>query len=683
MSPKPERFGMPRSTKLLAVVILATVAGLSIASISNKSPTFDEPFHLMGGYSYWTQNDFRVHPTNGNIVQRWISLPLLTMDLKFPALDQEAWRFPRYHGIELARQLLYSHENNLNSMICLARLMIVGLYILLCCTVYLWSSRLFGYQGALISLCCVAFCPTMIAHGRLATSDVACSLAFLLAAWAFWSVLERVTLKSLAFSSFASGLVCVTKFSAPLLAFLFPLLILVRLVRRRPMTLSIGWFQARLSRIDWKIAAIICTLMFNLMITWLVIWACYGFRYAAAENAVDQEMCFGVPWEVVTNLEGDLSRGAIHFAKDTRILPEAYVYGMSHTLRFSKGRPSYMLGEIKCDGRLGFYPYCYLLKFSLGFHLLVLLAFCYLGSMIFRGESINKKPKHKRNRLVVFAYKTTPLWALIAVYWTAAIASPLNLGVRHILPVIAPTAILTGILGRLWSAGWRNRTQNQIAQKTSLHLVRGIVIAALLLKAGECVVLFPHYLAYFNQIAGGPSSGYRHLVDNNLDWGQDLPSLAKWVSDNKDVQSGVPVYYSYFGNCSPEYSGLHGVSLRHHLRENVSRDTVVPLRPGIYCISATTLAGPNELIQRWTPTREYQFRRRIAIISQAENRDAKVSSEKLKELCSQVGELEYGRLLAYLRTREPDEQIGYSINIYYLDITDLREAMTQQLVEGE
>jgi len=31
----------------------------------------------------------------------------------------------------------------------------------------------------------------------------------------------------------------------------------------------------------------------------------------------------------------------------------------------------------------------------------------------------------------------------------------------------------------------------------------------------------PHYLAYFNELAGGPANGARWLIDSNLDWNQD------------------------------------------------------------------------------------------------------------------------------------------------------------------
>ena len=39
----------------------------------------------------------------------------------------------------------------------------------------------------------------------------------------------------------------------------------------------------------------------------------------------------------------------------------------------------------------------------------------------------------------------------------------------------------------------------------------------------------PHYLAYFNELAGGPANGFKELVDSNLDWGQDLKNLKLWL----------------------------------------------------------------------------------------------------------------------------------------------------------
>jgi hypothetical protein len=36
------------------------------------------------------------------------------------------------------------------------------------------------------------------------------------------------------------------------------------------------------------------------------------------------------------------------------------------------------------------------------------------------------------------------------------------------------------------------------------------------------ISVHPHYTAYFNELAGGPSNGWRYLSDSNVDIGQDI-----------------------------------------------------------------------------------------------------------------------------------------------------------------
>ena len=51
----------------------------------------------------------------------------------------------------------------------------------------------------------------------------------------------------------------------------------------------------------------------------------------------------------------------------------------------------------------------------------------------------------------------------------------------------------------------------------------GLLVAlALLWTAFSTLSVYPHQLAYFNELAGGPEEGHRHLLGSNLDWGQDL-----------------------------------------------------------------------------------------------------------------------------------------------------------------
>jgi hypothetical protein len=62
----------------------------------------------------------------------------------------------------------------------------------------------------------------------------------------------------------------------------------------------------------------------------------------------------------------------------------------------------------------------------------------------------------------------------------------------------------------------------------------------------------PHFLSYFNEIAGGASGGSRYLADSNIDWGQDLDELGRYCRSRGIVK----IKLSYFGTASPETAGV-------------------------------------------------------------------------------------------------------------------------------
>jgi hypothetical protein len=63
---------------------------------------------------------------------------------------------------------------------------------------------------------------------------------------------------------------------------------------------------------------------------------------------------------------------------------------------------------------------------------------------------------------------------------------------------------------------------------------------------------WPDYIAYFNEFIGGPRNGYHWLGDSNLDWGQDLKALKRFM-----VQRGIDrIQLSYFGTADPAHYGI-------------------------------------------------------------------------------------------------------------------------------
>jgi hypothetical protein len=114
---------------------------------------------------------------------------------------------------------------------------------------------------------------------------------------------------------------------------------------------------------------------------------------------------------------------------------------------------------------------------------------------------------------------------------------------------------------------------------------RWVYVALIVLCAWYAVGSFrihPHYLAYFNEIVGGPDNGYKYLVDSNLDWGQDLGNLGDYMSRN-----GIDeIYLAYFGSAHPTYYGIQPLPLP------TEEPADLQTRPSaVYAISATYLQG--------------------------------------------------------------------------------------------
>ena len=76
--------------------------------------------------------------------------------------------------------------------------------------------------------------------------------------------------------------------------------------------------------------------------------------------------------------------------------------------------------------------------------------------------------------------------------------------------------------------------------------------------AAEALLYAPHYLAYFNELVGGPSHGGAVLIDSNLDWGQDLRYLAAWQRRHPEAS---PLHFAYFGPADITRYGVHAERL--------------------------------------------------------------------------------------------------------------------------
>jgi hypothetical protein len=257
---------------------------------------------------------------------------------------------------------------------------------------------------------------------------------------------------------------------------------------------------------------------------------------------------------------------------------------------------------------------------------------------------------------------------LFGVYWATSLTSHLNIGHRHILPTYPVLFIAAGWLGR-----WLDPRRPVLAV---------CIASAVLWHAAESVRARPHYLAYFNAIAGGPQNGWRHLVDSSLDWGQDLPGLKRWLDANAH---GERVFLAYFGTGDPAYEGIRATALPT-LPEVGPPRRWHALTPGVYAIGATMLQHVYSKVRGpWTMELEKEFQQLraleptlLAYQDDPQRRTALLQdapAENWKIAWSRYEQLRFARLCHYLRVRPLNAAIGHSILIFRLDATELHSAI--------
>ena len=628
---------------------------VGVSALRDKSTMFDEIAHLTAGYSYWRTEDFRLQPEGGMVPQRWAGLPLLVGGYRFPSLDQEAWW--KSDAYSLGYLFFYEEGNDVQAMLLRARAMMALLSLPLGILVYAWSRRLFGPTGAVVSLVAYAFCPTMLAHAPLVNSDLTATLFFTASIWALWAMLHRVTAWTVLRSALLVAGLFLSKNSSPFVLVMAVLLMAVRLAAKRPLPVALG-AALEVRSPGGQLAVFTGAALAHAVVVLAVIWAAHDFRYSAFRTAEPGRDTLG--WETVVPIPAPVA-----FAREHRLLPESFLYAYAYALHYAQSRRAFLNGSYSVDGFWTYFPYSLAVKTPLPLFALLILAAAGAAARRRAGGDLAGRPAG--GGPAGWLDRTAPLWILLAVYWAAMLRTHLNAGHRHLLPTYPAMFILAGGAGYWLEQRWQP--------------ARVLVVALLALFVGESLARWPDYLAYFNQLAGGPRQGYRHLVDSSLDWGQDLPGLKRWLDRHGlgSGRDGTPVYLSYFGTGKPAYYGIEAKRLPGYFDEWRAREAY-PLRGGVYCISATMLQAVFATVPGpWAVPYEESYQAALGELRRADASDPETRARMLHEFATEKAplfeQLRFARLAAYLRRREPDDHVGYSILIYRLSDDDVRRAL--------
>ena len=483
----------------------------------------DELSHLPAGYSYLTQKDMRINPEHPPLIKELAGLPLLFIKgINFPSRI-DAWQKDVNGQWNYGFYFLYRNGNPADQMIFWGRLPMLLVLLLGGIYVFKWAKELFGNKAGLVALFLYSFSPTLIAHGRLVTTDVGAAAGILIATYYFVKFLKERTAKSMVIAGLALGFAELAKFSAILLLPFFGIIVIIWAIVKTPSPRSFLKTFVPLAASFIAIIAIAYILLFPFY-QYLVI------NYPPEKQVSDSAY-------LLSSFKYRLPADIVVWMADKPVLRAYAQYALGLLMvsqRATGGNTTYFMGEVSASGWKTYFPLVYLAKEPLAFHLLTLtaLVFC-LWSIIKKRLAVLKTGLNQiADHPAEFA-----MLLFIALYWLTSISSPLNIGVRHLMPIFPLTIILV--------AGCIAKILNPPFVKAKY----AILAALLLWQAAAIAAIYPHFLAYFNEIAGGPDNGYIYTVDSNLDWGQDLKRLVTWTEEN-NVNT---IYVDYFGGSDAAY----------------------------------------------------------------------------------------------------------------------------------
>lgn len=517
----------------LALLLLLVQWALLLNAATALSATIDEPFHITSGYEYLRTGKLQLFDEHTPVAKALFAWPLFFVpDLAPP---ESAAGYADGNLISAAQETLLAYRP-LDRVIVAPRVAAALLTVLLAGSIYAVARNLAGPEAGLLALALCAFDPNFLAHGSLATTDMGATAFSFWALWAGSRWLKTPARRNWLLAVVLLGLAQGAKLTALLL---YPVLGLAVLL------------NIQISRKDAKVQKGIPTRQFSSIangllefgalvgLSLLVLWALYGFELRPVAGLFG-----GMPLPAASAIERWLR------------LQENLAYG----------REAFLLGQNSMHGWWYYFPVAFLIKTPLP---LLLLG----GYAVVRGviATVRSGRKIDASRLVLTLF---PL-----LYAALSLISDLNIGYRHLLPVLP--FVYVGIA----NAACRVPHDLSCSTKRAAQIVHYGLLIWLVIGT---LRIAPHQLTFFNELAGGPRNGWRFLADSNTDWGQAYKALAAFQAEEgiETLQVAGFVFYD---------PAAYGVAYTPLTPLGGNTPAVFPQRfappPGDYAISVTTLDG--------------------------------------------------------------------------------------------
>lgn len=454
-------------------LILVAVAIARLAPVYYAlSQTYDEPFHVATG-------------------MEWLDRGKYTYEAQHPPLARVADALGPYlrglgsHGRESGwdegNDILYSRGSYRHNLT-LARLGALPFFVLACAAIFVWGRRWYTLGTAVWAVFLFTCLPPVLSSASQATTDMACVATIMLALYAFLRWVENPDKPRSAMLGAAIALALLSKFSSiPFLLACFASAAAYFWFLRREWLFK--GFNGR-----WQNALVtagVCVIL---------VWAGYRFSF----HSLSEERGYN---KTLISVTAEDSRAGRVFAEISQIpfpMPE-FAHGLYMVARHNRaGHDSFLLGDYRDHGWWDFFPIMLAIKTPIGFLLLTAA-----GTVLIAAQIRRRTWQHRLN--VVF-----PVVILLV-----CMASSLNMGGRHILPIYPLLAVLAGYAV---SKAFRNDAK-WVTAPAAILLVGWTAVDSWLAR--------PDYIAYFNQLAGD----HPERITVEADLGQDVQRLSQTLRE--------------------------------------------------------------------------------------------------------------------------------------------------------
>ncbi len=549
------RFGAIQN-RILLVSILALHTILLALNAIWMSPTLDEPAHLVAGISHWRFGDFSLYRVNPPLVRLVSATPamLLGYSMDFPETLND--QFSR-NEFQLGEKFVTENGRWALWLVTFGRWACIPFSLLAAWTCYLWARDLYGPRAGVVAMLLWCFSPMILGHAALMTPDAPAAALGALACYTFWRWLKKPTWQSTITAGVILGLAELSKTTLILFYPLWPVLWFVyRLFERCSANQS-----PAMTLVRWRNEA--CMLLARMLIGLYVV----NVGYLGVGSFVQLK-----EYEFRSSMFGSGQNESIGHGNRFRDqwlgelpvpLPFDYVLGIDHQQRdFEKfWGPSYLRGQFQPQGWWYYYCYALLVKTpigTIGLGMLVLIRrLTNLG--VHRGPAFRDEWILLFPMLFVFVVVSSK-WGFshhlrylfpcfpLAFIWISQIACP-----------ISRSALARGFLLEFPANSSpipARRASKEITPFPRSRVGLVLWLSCLTWSLTSSLWHYPHSLAYFNEFAGGPRNGAKHLLNSSIDWGQDLLHLERWISRNAN---GTTVFLAFDNYYNPFLFGIKNI----------------------------------------------------------------------------------------------------------------------------